>query len=50
MATYIIHSAGNIFPFAGSFEMSECILRNQKFIIGLDTFPIQRFIYLALFG
>ena len=33
-----------------SFEISEGILRNQKFIIGLDSFSYQRFIYLALFG
>ena len=33
-----------------SFEISEGILRNQKFIIGLDSFSNQRFIYLALFG
>ena len=33
-----------------SFESSEDILRNQKFIIGLDLFSNQRFKYLALFG
>ena len=32
------------------FEVSDDILRNQKFIIGLDSFSNQRFIYLALFG
>ena len=31
-----------------SFEISEGILRNQKFIIGLDSFSNHRFIYLAL--
>ena len=31
-----------------SFEISKHILRKQKFIIGLDSFSIQRFIYLAL--
>ena len=33
-----------------SFEISECFLRNQKVIIGLDTFSNQDLIYLALFG
>ena len=33
-----------------SFEISGGILRNQKFIIGLDSFSNQRLIYLALFG
>ena len=33
-----------------SFKISEGILRNQKFIIGLDNVSSQRFIYLALFG
>ena len=33
-----------------SFEISEGILRNQKFLIGLDTFSNQHFIYMALFG
>ena len=28
-----------------SFEISEGILRNQKLIIGLDSFPNQRFIF-----
>ena len=30
-----------------SFEISEGILRNQKFITGLDSFSNQRLIYLA---
>ena len=34
----------------GSFEISGGIMRNQKFIIGLDSFSNQRLIYLALFG
>ena len=38
-----------IFSFL-SFEISKGILRNRKFIIGLDAFLYQRFIYLALFG
>ena len=33
-----------------SFEISESILRNQKYFIGLDSFSYQCFIYLALFG
>ena len=33
-----------------SFETSEGILRNQKFVIGLDFISNQRLIYLALFG
>ena len=33
-----------------SFEISEGILRNQKIIIGLDSFSNQRLIYLAPFG
>ena len=33
-----------------SFEFSEDILRNQKIIIGLDTFSNQHLIYLAPFG
>ena len=33
-----------------SFQISEDILRNQKFLIGLDSFSNQHFIYLALFG
>ena len=33
-----------------SFQISECILRNQNIIIGLDSFSNQRLIYLALFG
>ena len=32
-----------------SFEISEGILRNQKIIIGLDSFSNQRLIHLALF-
>ena len=39
----------SIFSF-WSLESSEGILRNQKFIISLNSFPNQRFIYLALFG
>ena len=38
-----------IFSFR-SFEISECILRNQKINIGLDTFSNQRLIKLAPFG
>ena len=38
----------SIFSF-WSFEISDGILRNQKFIIGLDSFSNQRFIYLVLF-
>ena len=33
-----------------SFEIGEGILRNQKIIIGLDSFSNQRSIYLAPFG
>ena len=33
-----------------SFEISEGILRNQKIIIGLDSFSNQRLIYLVPFG
>ena len=33
-----------------SFEISDGILRNQKLIIGLDSFSNQRLHYLALFG
>ena len=33
-----------------SFEISEGILRNQKIIIGLDSFSNQSLIYFALFG
>ena len=33
-----------------SFEISESILRNQKIIIGLDSFSNQRLIYLTPFG
>ena len=33
-----------------SFEISEGMLRNFKFIIGFDLFANQRFLYLALFG
>ena len=33
-----------------SFEISGGLLRNQKFIIGLDSFSSQRLIYLAIFG
>ena len=33
-----------------SYEISEGILRNQKFFIGLDSFSSHRLIYLALFG
>ena len=33
-----------------SFEISGDILRNQKFIIGSDSFSNHRLIYLALFG
>ena len=33
-----------------SFEISGGILRNQKIIIGLDSFSNQRLIYLAPFG
>ena len=32
-----------------SFEITEGILRNQKFIIGLDSFSKQSFIHLAPF-
>ena len=32
-----------------SFEISGGILRNQKIIIGLDSFSNQRLIYLAIF-
>ena len=32
-----------------SFEIRECILRNQKIIIGLDSFSSQDLIYLAPF-
>ena len=32
------------------FEISEGILRNEKIIIGLDSFSNQRLIYLAQFG
>ena len=31
-------------------EISEGIPKNKKFIIGLDPFSNQRFIYLTLFG
>ena len=33
-----------------SFEISKGILRNRKFIIGLDAFLFQRFVILDLFG
>ena len=36
----------SIFSFR-SFEISKGILRNQKIIIGLDSFSNQRFIYYA---
>ena len=32
-----------------SFEISEDILRNQKIVVGVDTFSNQHFIYLAPF-
>ena len=34
---------------ARSFEITEGILKNQKIIIGLDSFSYQRLIYLATF-
>ena len=37
-----------IFSFWSS-EIGECILRNEKIIIGLDSFSNQGLIYLALF-
>ena len=33
-----------------SFKFSEGILRNQKFIIGLESFSNQLLIHLAIFG
>ena len=33
-----------------SFEISDGILRNQKIIIGLESFSNQRLMYLAPFG
>ena len=36
--------------FFWSFEISEGILRNQNFVIGLNSISNQRFIYLSLFG
>ena len=42
-------SAQIIFSF-WSFEISEGILRNQKIIIGLDSFSNHRLIYLDLFA
>ena len=48
ISPYIIHSAGYISFW--SFEISEDFLRNQKFIIGLNSFSYQCFIYLVPFG
>ena len=48
VSPYIIHSADYIFLW--SFAIREGILRNQKFIIGLDSLSNQHFIYLAPFG
>ena len=41
VSPYIIHSADYIFLW--SFEIREGILRNQKIIIGKDSFSNQRF-------
>ena len=40
---------GADYIFLSVLEISEDILRNQKTIIGLDSFSNQRLIYLALF-
>ena len=37
------------FPFGPLIKISDGILRNQKIIIGLDSFSNQRLIYLAQF-
>ena len=42
-------STGQIVFLFWSFEISAGILRNKKFLIGLDSFSDQRFIYLTLF-
>ena len=44
------HSSSIVQIIFWSSEISDGILRNQKFIIGLDSFSNQHFIYLALFG
>ena len=43
---YKIHLTAKLLSFA----ISDDILRNQKFIIGLDSFSNQRLIYLGQFG
>ena len=43
LTSFIVHIIFSVW----SFEISEGILRNQKFIIGLDSFSNRRFIYLA---
>ena len=48
ISPYIIHDAGYISFW--SFEIIEDFLRNQKFIIGLDSFSYQCLIYLVPFG
>ena len=49
MSPRISSIAQIIFSFR-SFEISEGILRIQKFIIGEDSFPNLCFVYLTLFG
>ena len=46
---YVFIHIAIIFSYC-SFEISESILRNQKIIIGLDSFSYQRLIYFDPFG
>ena len=47
--TFVIHNNFGALSF-WSFEISEDFLRNQKFIIGLDSFSYQCLKYLVPFG
>ena len=48
VSPYIIHSADYIFLLV--FEISAVVLRNQKFMNGLESFTKQHLIVLASFG